>query len=84
MNAESSAALQRGFRLTGWTIDELWLAAVGIGGAFLPRDIERITAGRRGATAVEHDILAAALNDYFVGRGENHPVAFWHDLPHQE
>ena len=80
MSAESTAALQQGFRLTGWTVGELWLAAAGIGGALDRRDIEGITSGRRGATPVEHDIIAAALNDYFVDHGHNHPVAFWREL----
>ena len=37
-------------------------------------------ADERTATPAEHDILAAALNDYFVGRGQNHPIAPWHQL----
>jgi hypothetical protein len=78
---ESTAALQRGFRCTGWTISELWIAAVGIGGGFQRHEVEAIAAGERRASPAEHDILAAALNDYFVDRGQNHPVGQWSDLP---
>ncbi len=78
--ADSTRALQTGLQLSGWTIDELWLAATGIGGALDQRDVRLITGGQRAATPAEHDILAAALNDYFVGRGQNHPIAPWHQL----
>jgi hypothetical protein len=77
---ESTASLQRGFRLTGLTVSELWIAAWGIGGEFHRSDIEDITAGERPATPSEHNILAAALNDYFTEHDQNHPVAAWQDL----
>lgn len=78
---ESTLALQRGLRDSGWTISQLWTAAVGIGGGFHRHDIEDISAGQRPATPAEHDILASALNEYFVDRGQDHPVALWRDLP---
>jgi hypothetical protein len=78
---ESTLALQRGLRDTGWTISQLWIAVVGIGGGFHHRDIEDIAAGQRQATPAEHDFLASALNEYFVDHGGNHPVALWCDLP---
>lgn len=79
-SAESTAALQVGFRLTGWTLRELWMAAAGIGGALRRRDIQDITDGARPATRTEHDVLASALNDFFVARGDDHPVPLWDEL----
>jgi hypothetical protein len=81
LSASSTAALQLGFLRTGWSIDDLWLAVLGIGGVFRRRDVEGITSGGRSATPAEHDLLAAALNDYFVDHHQNHPVPNWRDLP---
>jgi hypothetical protein len=83
MGAESTAALQRGLVLTGWTVVELWTAAIGIGGWLSLREVAAITAGDRAATRSEHDTLAAALNDHFIDQGQNHPVKSWDDLATQ-
>ena len=80
-NPTSTSELQRGFRRTGWTVDDLWVAAVGVGGSLDHVDIAGITSGRRAATPLEHDVLATALNDFFVDRGQDHPVTIWSDLP---
>jgi len=80
MHANSAAALRRGLHLTGWNTSDLWVAAVAIGGAFSHRDVGQITSGERRATPAEHDILAAAFNDYFVDHGEDHPISYWSEL----
>ncbi len=68
-------------RLAGWSPAELWWAALGIGGAFTVLNVELIILGTVAATANEHDILAAALNDHFTAHGQDHPVRYWDDLP---
>jgi hypothetical protein len=78
---ESTVVLRDGFGRAGLTTEQLWLAALGIGGEMSLLDIEAITSGERPASRGEHDILAAALNDHFVSRGEDHPVAGWSDIP---
>jgi hypothetical protein len=79
-SAESTATLQHGLQRTGWSIDQFWIAAIGIGGGFHYYDVQDIASGERAATPAEHDILASALNDYFVDRGQDHPVTLWQDL----
>jgi len=74
-------ALQRGFEQTGWSVNDLFVAATGIGGELRHRDVGEITRGERGATRGEHDVLAAALNEYFTDHGQDHPVAMWDELP---
>lgn len=81
MDGYSAAAIREGLQRTGWTNSDLWVAAVGMGGAFSPHDIDQIASGERSATPAEHDILAAAFNDHFVDVGEGHPVSYWSDLP---
>ena len=50
MSAESAAALQEGLALAHWTITDLWVASVGMGGSFARSDVEHITDGTRDAT----------------------------------
>jgi hypothetical protein len=78
--AESTAALQRGFGQSTWTISDLWVAVVGIGGDLRRSDVVDITAGDRAATRGEHNMIATALNDYFTDHGHDHPVALWDAL----
>lgn len=80
MNTASGTVIRDGLHRLGWTAGDLWVAATGIGGSFTRPDVEAIAAGRRSATPVEHDILVAALNDRFVDRGEDRPLACWPDL----
>ena len=80
MSAESAATLREGLALAHWTITDLWVASVGIGGSFARRDVEHITTGTRDATQAEHDVLAAAVNDHLSEQGLDQPVDYWHDL----
>jgi hypothetical protein len=75
MSAESVAALQEGLTLAHWTITDLWVASVGMGGSFARTDVALITAAQP-----NHDILAAAVNDHLCDQGLDHPVGYWHDL----
>jgi hypothetical protein len=78
--AESTAVLQSGFGQSTWTISDLWVAVVGIGGDLRRSHVVDITAGDRPATRGEHNIIATALNDYFTDHDQDHPVALWDDL----
>lgn len=80
LSTESTAALQHGIRLSGYSITHLWVAAAGFGGPIGRADLADIAAGGRRATPAEHNILAATLNDHFTGLGQNHPVAAWDQL----
>jgi hypothetical protein len=81
MGAESTAVLAHGLADAQWNVTDLWIASVGIGGSFNRAEVEHITTGATDATALQHDILAAALNGHFTDRGEDHPVRYWRDLP---
>jgi hypothetical protein len=80
VSADSSAAIRDGLGRAGWGPRELWVASIGIGGAFDPADVAGIADGTVDPTPLEHDILAAALNDHFVDRGGDHPVRYWREL----
>jgi hypothetical protein len=81
MTAESAAVIRSGLDLAHWSLTDLWIASVGIGGAFTPDEIAHIADGTTDATSLQHDILATALNDHFTGQGNDHPVRYWDDLP---
>jgi hypothetical protein len=76
----SSDALQNGLDRADWRSIDLWQAALGTGGDFSRHDVEAFLDGNRVATGAEHDILAAALNDHFVDRHDDHPVHYWREL----
>lgn len=80
MATASVRALLEGLERAHWGTVELWRAALGTGGSFSRGDIDEILAGRLVPTSHEHDVLASALNDHFVGRGEDHPVSYWREL----
>jgi hypothetical protein len=75
----SSAIVTDSLSQLGWSVRDLWVAAIGIGGNLSRRDVETIAAGTRVASRAEHNILVAALNDGFTDLGQNHPLAHWTD-----
>jgi hypothetical protein len=81
MSFASAQALRDGMRQARWDTADLWVASVAMGGNLRQRDIELVALGTADLTPADHDVLAAALNDYFTDRGEDHPVRYWRDLP---
>jgi len=67
----------RARRELGLSLDDLWVAYVGLGGAATPLELGWYLAdGSGGFTARQHDYLAQALNDQYVDRGHDHPVPY--------
>ena len=81
MSTGSAAAISAGLDLAHWTTTDLWHATIGVGGGFSPAHVAELASGSRAAHRVEHDILAATLNDHFTDHGRNHPVPYWNQLP---
>jgi hypothetical protein len=78
--SSSTIAIQEGLALARWTPAELWRACLGIGGSFTGTEIADFASGSQDATRTDHNILASALNEHFVARGQNHPVPVWEQL----
>jgi hypothetical protein len=72
----SEMSLRAGLALSGLSHDQLWLRCLAVGGTFSCDELE--------AATYEHDVIAQALNDYFVERGQNHPVAYADELTPDE
>jgi hypothetical protein len=80
MSGSSRDELNVGLADAHWSTADLWVASVSVGGNLTQRDVGDIISGARAATPLEHDVLAASLNDYFTERGQDHPVPYWRDL----
>jgi hypothetical protein len=76
----SGAALRAGLALSGLTTRQLWIAYFGLGGSKMPGELELALDGRGAVTDHEHDLIAQALNDHFIGTGQNHLVAYASEL----
>ena len=76
----SAPVLRAGFALSRMELHELWAAQVALGGMLTSEELEETLALRREPTWAEHDVVAAALNDWFTERGQDHPVAYSEDL----
>lgn len=78
--SESVSSLRAGLAMSRMQLPELWAAYVGLGGSL---SMEELAAGLRGTrvlSAHDHDVVAQALNDHFIERGQDHPVPYSEDL----
>ena len=80
MRNASAVALRQGLERSRWTATDLWRAALGVGGAFSTEKVEGFASGQQDATAVEHVILAATINDHLSDVGLDPVVPYWADL----
>lgn len=63
-----------------WSVTDLWIAFVAAGGARSRDDVEAHVNGAVALSDGQSDVLAAALNDALMERGERARVAY-HDDP---
>lgn len=73
---ESGLSLLDGLTRCGMGYDELWLRQLGLGGDAGLLEVEAYVLGVLEMDRYQHDLLAQALNECFLERGENHPVAY--------
>jgi hypothetical protein len=66
--------------LSNLDIEELWTAYFGLGGSMSMGELVDLLDGRRLVSDHEHDMVAQALNDYFTGKGQDHPVSYASEL----
>ena len=70
--------LADGMQKAGLTYPELWERYIAIGGAGAVDDLRDHVENSSCSDDHEHNVIAQALNDVFVERGQNHPVAYRH------
>jgi hypothetical protein len=73
-------SLSDGWDLSGLSLNELWLSYVALGGSASPARVAAYARGRLRPDSYQHNMIAQAINEYFTGRGEDHPVSYM-DIP---
>jgi hypothetical protein len=79
MRTPDHEVLEAGRIQADMTVDELWVAYVGLGGGQLPHTLRAYLAGEP-TGPVEYDLVAQAINERFIDRGQNHPVPYHSEL----
>lgn len=69
-------SLFEGMCRSGMTYQELWLRQVSVGGIAGDLEVEAYVLGLLTPDGHQHDVLAQAINEYFLERGEDHPVGY--------
>jgi hypothetical protein len=78
MTASDGLSLHTGMLATGMDYQQLWLRYIGVSGAAGPLELEAYVLGLLSPDAYEHDLIAQAINEWFIDRGQNHPVGYWY------
>lgn len=68
--------LESGRRRLGITLSELWVGYFAVGGNATVAEVDEWLAGESTPSPGDHDLVAQALNDRFLERGLNHPIAY--------
>lgn len=75
-------SLQDGLARSGMTLTELWIRQLGVGGNAGRLEVEAYMLGLLTVDQFQHNLLAQALNEYFIEHHRDHPVGHdWDELP---
>ncbi len=69
-------SLSDGWDLSGLTLTQLWLRYLALGGTASPAQLEAYARGRLRPDTYQHNLIAQAINEHFLDRGEDHPVSY--------
>ena len=73
------AVLEAGRRQAGMSFQDLWIAYLALGGSASP-EVVRDYLGGSTMKPGDYDLLAHAINERFLDKGQNHPVPYHEDL----
>ena len=73
-------SLSDGWDLSGLTLTELWLRYLALGGTASAARVAAYARGLQHPNSYQHNMIAQAINEHFIDRGENHPVSY-QDIP---
>jgi hypothetical protein len=79
-SVQRGLSLFDGLQVSGLTAGELWVRYYAVGGDAGQVEVEAYALGLLHADAHEHNLIAQALNEYFLDRQEDHPVSY-RELP---
>lgn len=73
-------SLFEGLQRSGMTPAELWIRYYAVGGDATELEVDAYALGLLSPDDYEHNLIAQALNEFFLDRDEDHPVHY-RDLP---
>ena len=76
MTEHGALSLEDGLSRSGMSFDELWMRQLAVGGTAGRLEVEAYVLGLLEADPFQHDLLAQAINEHFIERGLDHPVAY--------
>jgi hypothetical protein len=75
-DTESGLSLEAGMRLSGMSYPELWLRHISVSGTIGLLELEAYVLGLLAPDNYQHNLIAQAMNEYFLELGEDHPVGY--------
>lgn len=75
---EPGLDLDSGFERSGMTYDELWIRQVALGGSAGRFEVEAYVIGLLVVDPYQHDLIAHALNEFFMEHGQGPAVRYVH------
>ena len=75
-DADAGMSLMDGMRLSEMTFSELWLRYIAVSGTIGELELEAYVLGLLVPDSYQHNLIAQALNEYFIDAGRDHPVAY--------
>jgi hypothetical protein len=78
--------LSDGWDLSGLSLAELWLGYVALGGTASQAQLAAYARGLGCPDSYQHNLIAQAINEHFIDRGEDHLVSYQNipSLPQQQ
>jgi hypothetical protein len=74
--SESAMSLRAGIALSRLPYSEVWISYATLGGDLAPDELAERLHGRGPLSAIDHNVLAAALNDHLIDLGLHQPVPY--------
>jgi hypothetical protein len=72
--------LPAGMQASEMTYQELWLRYIAVSGDAGELELEAYVLGLLTPDAYQYNLIAQALNEHFIDRGEDHPVGYWDEV----
>ena len=80
-STDSGMSLQDGMRLSGMSYRELWLRHIAVSGTIGELELEAYVLGLLVPDDYQHNLIAQALNEYFIELGQDLPVGYHDPAP---
>jgi hypothetical protein len=75
-STDSGLSLQEGLRLTGMSFYELWIRQIAVSGTTGELELEAYVLGLLVPDDYQHNLIAQAINEYFLDIGEECLVGY--------